>query len=475
MSYFFDTFTNFMSGLGMGGRDKQTGFRYTKPIWSRDQLEASYQSDWIARKAIAIPAMDSVREWRSWQAEQTQIEKIEETEKRLQVRQKLQEALIKSRLYGGAAIMIGVDGDLTKELDPETIGKDALKFIHVFAPHQLAVQELVRDITSPYYGQPEFYTLHDTTGKIGSVNIHPSRMIRLIGLDPPDPFMSQGWGDPMLQVINDAVAAAGTVVQSCATLISEAKIDVVKIPGLTEIFSTSEGTNRMIKRFTEANVAKSVINSILIDGEEEWQRIEVQMRGMPEIMQMYLQIASGAADIPATRFLGMSPAGMNSTGESDLQNYYNRIGAEQELKLTPALERLDKAILRSSLGITDPNIYYEWNPLWQMSETEKADIALKKAQATTLDVNAGLVPFTALSKAKCNQLIEDGTYPGLEAAVEEAEAAGEMPEEPPIDKNALLLAKPEDIPPEKKNGKGDPKKSNGKGSGNKAADPNNQE
>ena len=56
---------------------------------------------------------------------------------------------------------------------------------------------------------------------------------------------------------------------------------------------------------------------------------------------------------------------------------------------------------------------------------------------------------------------------GFDRTDEEAEAAGEMPEEPPIDKNALLLAKPEDIPPEKKNGKGDPKKSNGKGSGNK--------
>ena len=163
------------------------------------------------------------------------------------------------------------------------------------------------DTTSDeYYGQPGIGRTHDTTGKIGSVNIHPSRMIRLIGLDPPDPFMSQGWGDPMLQVINDAVAAAGTVVQSCATLISEAKIDVVKIPGLTEIFSTSEGTNRMIKRFTEANVAKSVINSILIDGEEEWQRIEVQMRGMPEIMQMYLQIASGDRKHRRDGFVGIS-------------------------------------------------------------------------------------------------------------------------------------------------------------------------
>ena len=114
----------------------------------------------------------------------------------------------------------------------------------------------------------------------------------------------------MLQVINDAVAAAGTVAQSIATLIAEAKFDVVKIPGLTEIFSTNDGTTRLIKRFSEANVAKSVINAVVLDAEEEWQRIGVDFDGMPEILQMYLQIAAGAADIPATRFLGRSPAGL---------------------------------------------------------------------------------------------------------------------------------------------------------------------
>src|SRR4029077_20407665 len=120
------------------------------------------------------------------------------------------------------------------------------------------------------------------------------------------------------------------------------------------------------------NVAKSVINAVVLDGEEDWQRIGINFGGMPEIMQMYMQIAAGAADIPVTRFLGMSPAGMNATGQSDLQNYYDRIHADQELRFTPALYRLDAAIQASALGKFDENIFYEWNSLWQTSAAEKA-------------------------------------------------------------------------------------------------------
>ena len=129
MNYFFDTFTNFLSGLGVPGRDKLTGSAYVAPVWTREQLETSFRSDWIARKAISIPAHDATREWRAWQAKQPQIEKLEETEKRLQVQLKLQQALTKARLYGGCCLLIGVEGNTEKELDPDTIKKDGLKFI----------------------------------------------------------------------------------------------------------------------------------------------------------------------------------------------------------------------------------------------------------------------------------------------------------------------------------------------------------
>ena len=436
--YLFDTFTNFLSGLGVFGRDKMTAFSYASPVWTRQQLEAAFQSDWIARKAISIPAQDATREWRAWQAKAEQIELIEATENRLQIQLKLQAALTKSRLYGGCCMLIGVEGDMASELDPETIKKDGLQFVHILAPHQLHIEEMVKDIADPFYGQPRFYTVYDDTQKYGSVKIHPSRMVRLVGMDTPDPLQNFGWGDPVMQTIHDAVSAAGTVTQSVAAMIGEAKFDVIKIPGLTEIFSTTDGTNRLVKRFSEANVAKSVINAVVLDAEEEWERIGVNFGGMPEILQMYLQIAAGAADIPATRFLGRSPAGLNATGDSDLINYYDRIASDQALRLSPALELLDKAIIRSALGSSDPDIFYEWNSLWQTTEAEKATIAKQKADAAKVDVDTGLVPFTALVKGRCNQLIEDGTYPGLEAAIAEAEAAGEMPEESPA---MIMLAK----------------------------------
>jgi len=422
MAYLFDTFTNFLSGMGVIGRDKLVSSQYVTQIWTRQQLEASFRSDWIARKAITIPPFDATREWRAWQAEGDQIEALEKTEKRVQIQLKLQQAMTKARLYGGACILIGVDGNMEKELDPETIKKDGLKWLHVLAPHQVVVDELDKDIESPYYGQPLFYTMRDDSGKAGvsDVKIHPSRMVRLIGNDTPDAMEQHGWGDPMLQMIHDAVNAAGTVAGSIATLIAEAKFDVIKVPGLTEIFSTEAGTNRIIKRFSEANVAKSVINGVLMDAEEDWQRIGVNLAGMPEVLQMYLQIAAGASDIPVTRFLGQAPAGLNSTGESDLRNYYDRIASDQALRLTPAMEKLDKAIMRSALGKYDEEIFYNWNSLWQIDDGQKATIAKQKADTAKVDADSGLVPFEALVQGRVNQLIEDGTYPGLEAAVEEA-------------------------------------------------------
>jgi hypothetical protein len=61
------------------------------------------------------------------------------------------------------------------------------------------------------------------------------------------------------------------------------------------------------------------------------------------------------------------------------------------------------------------------------------------------------VPITALAKAYQNRLVEDGTYPGLEAALEEAEANGDTiePPPPPLDprEELQLLAANQNQPP----------------------------
>jgi hypothetical protein len=174
---------------------------------------------------------------------------------------------------------------------------------------------------------------------------------------------------------------------------------------------------------------KSVVNTVVLDSTEEWQRVQANLAGVPETLAAYLQIAAGAADIPSGRFLGLPHRGLNVTGEADFRNYYDKLAGEQTTILTPAMSVLDEVIIRSALGSRPPEIYYEWNSLWQLSDGDKADIALKKAQAYQIDVNAAQIPPVALANGRVNQLIEDGTYPGLQNALEDAAAAGDTIEE----------------------------------------------
>jgi uncharacterized protein len=442
-----DSFVNMLAGLGVPGRDKFAGQNYVHTPLNVLELESAYRSDWIARKVVTIPAWDMTREWRSWQADPDQIELLEGVEKTLFIQQKLQAALIKARLYGGAVIIIGVDaGKPEEELDLEQVGQDSLKFIHIVSRNQIRAGPIIRDISSKYFGQPEYYEARNepapktfeqevetsrVTREFGNiqVKVHPSRVIKLIGMDTADQMLSEIWGDSVLQPVNDAVKMCGLVTGSLATLVAELKVDVIKIPELKSILSTQAGTTKMINRFSAANAAKSVINTIMIDGNEEWQRIQASLTGVPETLLTYMQIAAGAADIPATRFLGMSPTGLNATGESDIRNYYDRLAAEQETILTPTMTVLDEVLIRSALGDRPPEVWYEWNSLWQLSDAEKADIALKKAQAYQIDVMTAQLPTVALANARANQLIEDGVYPGLEKALEEAALEGDTIEE----------------------------------------------
>ena len=109
----------------------------------------------------------------------------------------------------------------------------------------------------------------------------------------------------------------------------------------------------MIERMTMINAMKSQTNAVLMDKEEEWNRTQITFAGMPEVMQMYLLIVCGAADIPATRMLGQSPAGLNATGDSDTRNYYDKIKSEQEQSLTPAMAIMDDVLQVHALGKID--------------------------------------------------------------------------------------------------------------------------
>jgi hypothetical protein len=439
----FDSFSNLITGLGVLGVDKnESTYWVFKPL-DLNELEAAYRCDWLARKIIEIPAYDCTRAWRQWFGTKEQITALEETERTFGIQRKMLSALEKSRLYGGAAMVLGVDkGTFQEELNLDEVKRGDLKFIHVVSRHMIAAGPRVLEITSPWFGEPTYYTRSnsvtvDPPGGVQPVGeptmgqrpgdmlyIHPSRVVRLVGHEYPDMERSQdAWGDSVLMPVQDAVKRAGIVQSALTTIIHESKLDVIKVPGLTAKMQTDVGTQAVLQRFAQANLGKSVVKALLIDREEEWERSHLTLSGWDGLMNAFFLVCCAAADIPATRFMGREPSGMNSTGDSDTRNYYDRLAADQVVKYTPALQRLDEVMIRHTFGSRDPDITYKWNPLYQLSDTDKADAELKAAQAFKIDVDSGIISPHVLQAGRQGHLVTSGwLYPGIQTAIsDEAE------------------------------------------------------
>lgn len=425
-----DSLINLIAGVGTS-KSKLTNDKFIRREVSDSELWDMYRCDWLARKIVDVPVSDMLREWREWQADPKLIEAIENAEERWQVQETLSQASLYARLFGGSAIVIGADtANPEKPLDPLAISQGSLKYLTAFAQQDLPAGDIDRDPYSPNFGKPAFYQLSTQTS---SVNIHWSRVLRFVGNNRLDTNASRSvskWGDSILAAAYDAIHHAALSQQGIADLIHEAKIDIIKVPNLGQMLSTQEGTEQMVKRFTGANMLKSNTNSLVLDAQEEWDRKQTSFSALPDLIDRYLSIVAGAADIPATRLLSQSPGGLNATGNSDIRNYYDSLAGKRRDTIEPNLKILDRILWLDAVGRIPKDAYYEWCPMWQMTEAEKATVAYQKAQATNIYATLNIMPEEALRAGVQNQLIEDGTYPGLEAAIADLLAKGIDPLEP---------------------------------------------
>lgn len=436
-----DRLSNFVSGLGTS-KDKKIANVYGFNLIDAQQLNAMHRSDWMARKVVDIIPDDMTREWREWQAEENIVEEIERVERQPQVniQAKVNEAMQLARLRGGAVLVLGVDGAglPSEELMLDRVKQGALKYVHVLGRDQVSYADINRDITSPFYGQPIMWTVSNSNG--GKVDIHPSRVILFVGAPILDKTNAESevWGDSVLQIVYDAIQNAASSQEHTASLIPEAKTDVIYIPNLSKYLENEASTQKLTQRFTYANTMKSMFNMLLLEGDgagatgngERWEQKTINFGQFPELLRLFLQVAAGAADIPLVRFLQDAPSGLGSNGETTLKNYYDNIGARQTNWLGPAMWRFDEVCIRSATGKRDPSIYYQWAPLYTQTEKERAEVFKMYADGARTLVGSGtgqeIIARDAVSQALINRLVEDGNLPGLAEAVEEFGAIGEQ-------------------------------------------------
>lgn len=440
-----DGLENVVAGLGTE-RDKRsfTQYGFARHL-SRIELENMYRTSWLAKKIVNVVADDMTRAWRRHVFDDESGEMmfaVEQVEKALFVRAKINEALRWARLYGGALIVIGVNGESpAAPLNLDTIRRGSLRWLHVLDRHRVSASGvLTTDLDSPNFGKPEHYTVAES-----SVVVHHTRVLRFDG--QPLPYFAweknERWGDSELQHLFDSLSNADTSTAAVASMLFEANVDVVKAEGLADLVSTRGGEEKLIKRFQTAAVLKSFNRMLLLDGQESYEKKGNNFSGLDKVMQQFMQDVSGAADIPVTRLYGQVPGGLNASGDSEIRNYYDSIKAKQEAILCPQLDLLDEILIRSALGRMPDDYRYELGSLWQMSDKEKSEIEKNRAERDAKYLDMGVISEGVIAA----DLKEAGTYKNLtdedvELAYELAEKVDE--EDPPDPEN------PDDKGPGKK-------------------------
>jgi hypothetical protein len=109
--------------------------------------------------------------------------------------------------------------------------------------------------------------------------------------------------------------------------------------------------------------------------------VERTFAGVRDLGEFELLLVAGAAEMPATVLFGRSPAGLNATGESDLDTWLAVVGAWQTSTYGPPVTQVVQLVARTQ-GAQDPD---GWGVVWPNLEplSLKATAELEKIHAET--------------------------------------------------------------------------------------------
>ncbi len=412
-----DGWVNTTTGLGGLDTDRAARLNYeSEGIPTSATIDQIYSGDWLAERIIEkMPSIAMVRGFGIEGGEQADLLRefrgLNVTERFPQGA--FQRGVYDGRGYGGARLLLGYAlGRPETPLTPED-EKGGLLFLDVVKQHELKVISHNTDPQSPEFGLPSVYEILGVDGvphpRRGQV-FHASRSIRfagrpLRGQQIVQELPQEHWvGVSVLTPVLRDIARYGTSWAAVSHLLQDASIGVMKISGLVDALA-SDDASIIQDRLSTLQRTKSLTRLLFLDAEagEEFSRVAVSFADVPGVMAQIVLSISGAADMPAKILFGTSPMGLNanSAGMADLEQFYNSCDEYRCRELSPALEKVLRAVARGK------DVRVKWEPLWQPSAAEQAQTRLTHANADKVYYDIGFKAEDIARAHKEGKRVED--------------------------------------------------------------------
>lgn len=405
-----DGYVNLLNKYGTK-QDNSEAYKFERePVIPDMQLTGLYEGNGLFSKIIDTPAEEALKHGFDLNLKSNEMNAfVDEVLDDLEWDEKATTAIKWARLYGGALIVMLIDDGRGLE--------EPVDWEHIRSIDELRVYE--RSIVQPDYaslyqqdyggkgignrvskfGQPEYYYVSSI---YGSFKVHESRCLVFRNGVLPEQTSNATylfWGMPEYVRIRRALRETVTAHTDSVKLLERSVQAIYSMKGLASLLTTDDGENQVLKRLQLVDTSRGLLNSIAIDSEgEQYDFKTFQFSGVKDVIDATCNMLSALTNIPQTILFGRSPAGMNATGDSDFESYYNFVEKIQRLMLKRNLRTLLDVVFRAGIASGDvaeePDYKLEFNPLWSLSDTEQATVDQTKAQ-------------TALVKAQTAQAYVD--------------------------------------------------------------------
>lgn len=363
------------------------------------QLEALYYADGRIKNAVNIPAESMIQSGFEVQGDDGQLyARFEE----LHGGEAMKQALVWTRMLGGAIIVMDVEGAGSWEepWNPEKGGKVRSLRVYPKTRVELGLMETTKIPESIYFEDFERFVIRKLDGI--TFTVHASRVLLFKSTTKVDQVFP-GWLDYErywgLSAIYEGLEDArnfGLTAQGTSHLMQECSVGKYKLTNLEQL--VAESNYKAIENRLEAmDLQKSVINGVFLGEGEDYKRENVTFAGVPEVWDRQMMTVAGSYRIPVTKLFGRSAAGMNSTGEGDDDNFNAYIAGQQKAQLLPPLMKLVYCLNCEVKAVKDDSgklgkIVIDFNPLSKRDQLKEAQIREAMSRADRNYVEAGILP-----------------------------------------------------------------------------------
>lgn len=471
-AYRTDGYVNLLNKYGTTQDNSQAYSYQGESIIPDMDLTKQYETNGLFSKIIDTPAEEAVKHGFDLGLNDQDLDNfIEETLDDLDWEEKASTAIKWARLYGGAIIVMLIDDgrgidepldwDNIRDIDELRVYERAIVQPDYASLYSYNQKDPTRK-TTPKFGMPEYYHVFS---QFGSFTVHESRcLVFKNGILPEyvtQPFY-RFWGMPEYAKLKRALRETVTAHGDGVKLLERSVQAIYKMKNLAQLLTTDEGEDQVLKRLQVIDAARGILNSIAIDNEgEDYDFKTLQLAGVKDVIDSTCNMLSALTSIPQTILFGRSPAGQNSTGDSDLENYYNFVERIQKQMLKGNMRTLFDVLFKAGVAQgkieSAPQYKLKFAALWSLNDTEQATVeqtkaqsALTKAQAAQIYVDMQALDPSEVRKALAKsdefiieEILDGGDEEDLEWGIEDS---------PPSDAlNSQTIQPPEDVPAEELN------------------------